>query len=100
MRNQIITSIVAAVAVFAFSSVLIAQRPQRRLGGASPKTLVSKTDLSGIWMVGNGVNPATGVNRRRFLRGEPPRLRWAEEQYQAARKGVADLKEQGLDELD
>jgi hypothetical protein len=100
MPNRIITSILAGMAIFAFSSILIAQRPPRRPATSSPRTSTSNTDLSGIWMVSNGVNPTTGVNRRRFLRGEPPRLPWAEEQYQAARKGVPDLNEQGLDELD
>lgn len=101
MRNCIVSSILAAVAGFAFSSILVAQAlPQTRAGPI--RTANPKADLSGIWMVGGGEGNriSAGVGRRRFMREEPPRLPWAEEQYQAARKGLTNLNEQGLDGLD
>lgn len=98
MPHRIATVIVAGAAALALSSILIAQTPPRAPAASRPATRPA-ADLSGIWMVMDGRN-ADGVNRRRFLLGEPPRLPWAEEQYQAARKGIPDTFEQGRDDLD
>jgi hypothetical protein len=56
-------------------------------------------DLSGIWMIGGGMD--AGRNGRRFGMEDPPPLQpWALEKYRAARKGIEDPNEGGLDELD
>jgi hypothetical protein len=101
MRNCIVSSILAGVAAFAVTPMLGAQTAARPRSSAR-RAANPKADLSGIWMVGGGEGDdiIDGMSRRRFLLGEPPRLPWAEEQYQAARKGVPDMNEQGLDELD
>jgi hypothetical protein len=58
----------------------------------------SRPDFSGIWMIGGGMD--AGLGGRRFDMAEPPLQPWALEKYQAARKGVADPNEGGLDEFD
>jgi hypothetical protein len=55
-------------------------------------------ELSGIWMIGGGMD--AGLGGRRFSMAAPPLHPWALEKYQAARKGITDPNEGGLDELD
>jgi len=55
-------------------------------------------DLSGIWMLGGGMD--AGLGGRRFNMAEPPLQPWALEKYQGAREGITDPNEGGHDQLD
>ena len=55
-------------------------------------------DLSGIWMLGGGMDGGSGG--RRFSMEEPPLQPWALEKYRAAREGVTDPNQGGRNELD
>lgn len=92
MRIRILGLIVAwVVALFMGPGIEAQTGGQRGEGNRVP-------NLSGIWMLGGGMDAGRGG--RRFNIEEPPLQPWALEKYRAARKGITDPNEGGLDELD
>lgn len=58
----------------------------------------SARDLSGVWLLGGGMS--AGAGGRRFLSGDPPLQTEALAKYRAAREGIDDPNQGGLDRLD
>ena len=90
--SGLILALVAALGVLSGATGMQAQNAGPR-GAAN-----AARDLSGIWMLGGGMD--AGVGGRRFSLAEPPLQSWALEKYRAAREGVTDPNEGGRDELD
>ena len=89
MRYRFLGLILAWVAVFPFSPVILAQTAK---GSGAAKTRTAATpDLSGVWMK---------VGRFGFTKEEPPMQPWAEAKYKAAREGEKDPEQKGRDDLD
>ena len=80
MRSRLAGSILAGVAVLAFSPVLLAQTAPRP-GEAKAQTAVPTPDLSGVWMVRERTNTFD-------MKGDPPMQPWAEAKFKAATKEV------------
>ena len=93
LGSSLAGSTFAAVAVLAFSSVLLAQSAQQSgVAKAQTQTAASTPDLSGVWSARTyrSVNPT-----------EPPPFQpWAAEQFKTIRMGTLDEKDKGRDDMD
>ncbi len=107
MRNRLIGSflgsILAVVAVLAFSPVILAQTAAQS-GAARVEDIRStpdgKPDLSGVWSrAGTAVDGTSGFGWLK-MGEEPPMQPWAAERYRLAREGTRNATVRGRDELD
>lgn len=89
---SLVLGVIAALALFPGATGMQAQTAGQR-GAAN-----AARDLSGIWMLGGGMSG--GAGGRRFSNDDPPFEPWALEKYRAAREGVDDPNQGGLDEFD
>ncbi len=100
MRNHFIGSILAVVAVLAFSPVILAQQSGAEGGKAIRRLPDGKPDLSGVWARPTN-RPDLGDARKAFVAWEPPSLQpWALEIYTRNRGGQEDPDSDGLEEFD
>ena len=99
MRNCFLGSILVAVAVLAFSPIILAQQSGTAKGQAIPRLPDGKPDLSGVWDVPESadINDA----RKAFVSWEAPSLQpWALEIYKENRRGIERPDSDGRQELD
>ncbi len=99
MRNCFLGSILVAVAVLAFSPMILAQQSGTAGGKAIPRLPDGKPDLSGVWDVPESadINDA----RKAFVSWEAPSMQpWALEIYKENRRGIERPDSDGRQELD
>jgi len=93
MRNRFMRSILAVVAVLAFSPLLLAQTATQS-GAATP-------DLSGVWDLVRELGAGGRFSAQKYLYLEDPPLQpWAMEIYKRNRAGVTNPRAQGNEGLD
>jgi hypothetical protein len=100
MRNRHVSSIAAAVAVLAFSSLAFAQTAQQSPGAKAQKAAVApQHDLSGVWSYTVGVPKGQGIYAT-LSKDVPPRTAWGETQYLANKPGYGPRATDAADNTD